>query len=50
MGLKKVLGTQEGGERSGEKGGGRGKRKESGRVERGAWRWQRLDLSQAEVG
>lgn len=40
MGLKNVLGTQ-GGERGGENG---------GRVERGAWRWQRLDLSQAAVG
>lgn len=27
-----------------------GKKKESGRVERGAWRWQRLDPSQAAVG
>lgn len=45
MSLKNVLGTQ-GGRTAGKE----GKKKESGRVERGAWRWQRFDPSQAAVG
>lgn len=43
MSLKNVLGTRG-------TAGKEGKKKESGRVERGAWRWQRLDPSQAAVG